>query len=184
MSGETGCTPGDEFLAAVLSRYSFLYKVFRLDAGEYSNMESFSKDIGRRTGGNFGQFCDALSKEPAVLILDDVPTVSEVVPGVVPVTEDVEALAGLLLDACPSLLVVMRTLRRAPAAKLACIQLSPLDEADIKAYVQNHDKGGAKLTSIDALSVLYRHTDGYPSRLEYPSNAEGPPGIGRAVWCF
>ncbi|MCQ1775260.1 metallophosphoesterase [Neorhizobium galegae] len=157
---------GDEFLAAVLSRMFTQLKIYRLDASEYVNKESFSEDFSRKLGCNFGQFCDELGREPALLILDDLPTGTDLAPGTVPVSEDVESLASVLCDACPSLLIVIRTLQKPPAHKRACVQLAPLDEADIKAYVQNHARGGGKLTSIDALSALYRLTDGYPSRLD------------------
>ena len=156
----------DEFLASLLTRTTQERRVCRVDASEYTDKDSFGAEIARKLGCSIGEFCDALSTEPTMLILDDVPVRSIPAPGSLPLERDVEAFVEVLLDACPGLFVVMRSLRRPSDTTSPAIHLARLDEADVKLYVGDHELGGPTLTGIDAIAILYRHTDGYPTRLD------------------
>ncbi|OBQ70969.1 metallophosphoesterase family protein [Mesorhizobium erdmanii] len=156
----------DEFLASVMAQRSTQSKSFRLDACEYSDKDTFSAEVARKLGCSFAQFCDALSSESAFLILDDIPTGVEPPIGSVALENDIESFVEVLVDACPNLWVALRSLKKPTGNTLVSLQLAPLDEADIKLYVGDHERGGPKLTTIDAIAILYRHTDGYPTRLD------------------
>ncbi|PYE37663.1 calcineurin-like phosphoesterase family protein [Rhizobium sp. PP-WC-1G-195] len=157
---------GDEFLASVLQRSSTERRIYRLDASDYTDRDNFGADTARKLGCSFAQFCDSLSSQPTALILDDVPTGLPSAPGAIPLENDVEAFVEVLLDACPALVVIMRTLRKPLDVTAPSLQLARLDEADTKLYVGEHEHGGTELTGSDAIAILYRHTDGYPTRLE------------------
>lgn len=156
----------DEFLASVIAQRSTPCNIFRLDAVEYTNKDNFSADIARRLGCSFAQFCDAVSSGPALLILDDIQANVDLPSGLVTVERDIESFVEVLVDACPKLWVALRSLRKPTGNTLVSLQLAPLDEADVKLYVGDHERGGSKLTTIDAIAILYRHTDGYPTRLD------------------
>lgn len=156
----------DEFLASVIKRNLGAHRICRLDTSEYADKDSFGADIAQKLSCSFAQFCDALASEPTLLILDDIEAGSGLAPGALPLEKDVESFVEVLLDASPSLCVVMRTLRKPSHTSAPALQLARLDEADVKLYVGDHELGGSQLTGFDPVTILYRHTDGYPTRLD------------------
>ncbi|MBY5648716.1 hypothetical protein HFO45_10670 [Rhizobium leguminosarum] len=156
----------DEFLASVLSRSKPVLRVYRIDASEYSNKDEFSAGVARKLSCSFAGLCDALETEPSLLILDDIPTGIDPAPGTLPIEQDIESFIEVIRDACPELKVILRSLRKPAGTTLPSLLLAPLDEADVKLYVGDHDRGDPKLTTIDAIAILFRNTDGYPTRLD------------------
>jgi len=156
----------DEFIASVLSRVGSFPRVYRLDASEYSNKDEFSAAVGRKLGCSFAGFCDSLETEASLLILDDIATGIDPAPGTLPTEQDIESFVDVIRDSCPKLRIILRSLRKPVGHTLPSLILAPLDEADVKLYVGDHERGDIKLTTIDAIAILFRHTDGYPSRLD------------------
>ncbi|OOO32628.1 hypothetical protein EFR00_32315 [Rhizobium sophoriradicis] len=156
----------DEFIASVLSRSASFPRVYRLDASEYSNKDEYSAAVARKLGCSFAGFCDALETEASLLILDDITTGIDPSPGTLTIEQDIESFVNVIRDACPKLRIVLRALRKPSGNTLPLLVLAPLDEADVKLYVGDHERGDSKLTTIEAIAILFRHTDGYPSRLE------------------
>ena len=67
---------------------------------------------------------------------------------------------------CPDLFVIMR-LRQTPIQHtFTVVVLKPLDEADLRVYVLEHEAGGVRYGSAEAISAIFRHTDGVPVRID------------------
>ena len=82
------------------------------------------------------------------------------------VDRDIEELVGVILEFCPNATVLIRSRRQPLSHKLPLIQIKSLDEADLRTYVLEHERGGKEFASINAIGVLLRHTDGIPTRID------------------
>ncbi|MGO6985643.1 metallophosphoesterase family protein [Rhizobium leguminosarum] len=158
----------DEFVAAVFERtFAKVPRTYRIDASNYQDKDSFTSEISSGAKCSFAQFCDAMANEEAtVLLLDDVPIGGETKAGTVSVEKDIESLVALLLDFAPHLRVILRGRIKPRDATIGVVSLGPLDEADLKVYVADHERGGSGLTDLDTVGILFRLTNGYPHRVD------------------
>ncbi|MBY5705831.1 metallophosphoesterase [Rhizobium leguminosarum] len=158
----------DEFVAAAFGRMSTKTPAtYRIDASDYQDKDSFTAEIARGAKCSFAEFCDALTKDEAtVLLLDDVPTGGEPKVGMVSIEKDIESLVTLFLDYAPHLHVILRGRIKPRDAALGVVALEPLDEADLKVYLGEHERGGSGLTDLDTVGILFRLTNGYPQRVD------------------
>jgi predicted MPP superfamily phosphohydrolase len=164
--GEWG-VGSDEFLATALSQPGRpLIPTFKIDVSELRDKDEFTRDIAENTKVSFAAFCDALGSEERLLMLDDVRSGLEPLPGERSVEAEIEELASLLLDSCPDLKLVLRSRQWPKGVTLPIVKLSPLDEADVKLYIEEHEAGRGAEADPATVGVLYRLTDGYPVRLD------------------
>lgn len=140
---------------------------YRLDLSEYKDRESFFSAVKQKFQCSFERFCELISNEgPAYLLLDDIPSGVSVMEGARTVEHDVEDLVDAILEYCPELNVFLRAHRVPQQPNVDVVELKPLDEADLKTYVVDHDRGGSRYESPNAVACLYRHTEGVPAHVE------------------
>jgi len=141
--------------------------VYRLDLAEYKNREIFLDAIRETLECSFQQFCELISQSgTSILLMDNFPAGAASDTQGQSADRDVEDLVNVILEYCPKLTIIIRS-RRAPLSHvLPAIQLMALDEADLRTYVLEHERGGSHLASASAISTLLRHTDGIPTRVD------------------
>ena len=152
----------DEFVGALISRGSEPDGVvFKLDVSEFPGLETFISNFPQIMGCSLAQFVERLSLlGPATLLLDDVPTNFE---------ESEHGIGGLIsavLPYCGDLTLLMRSRVRPRQSSFGIHELKPLDEADLKTYLANHEKGGTKFVDWDTVVRLHAYTDGIPTRVD------------------
>jgi len=164
--GEWG-VGSDEFLEICLQHSGKLSaSTFRIDGSAFEDREGFTAELSETVKVSFAQLCDVLDGEERILILDDLRVGAEPALGVAPVEKEIEELATLFIDTCPSLSVVLRSRQIPRNAGYSVVQIGPLDEADVKAYIEAHESGLWADTDSATVGVLYRLSDGYPTRLD------------------
>lgn len=153
----------DGFVASVCVRLGLSRdKVYSIDFGEFDGSATFFDDLRTRLGGTFQEVCDAVADVgPCVLILDDVE-----VDGGGTVEAAIREVALPLRDFAADARVVIRSRRRPSGRSVSTIELRPLDEADVAIYARESELGGERFAKPDAVSKLFRHTDGVPARLD------------------
>lgn len=140
---------------------------FRLDMSAYDSRESFLDAVRLRYSTSFEDICVAIADAgPNVLILDniDVSRDRSLADGVF--EKDIEELIEIVRDYAPETLIFARAQRLPSGNRLTAIELRALDEADVAIYVRESETGGERYGKPDAVSILFRHTDGIPSRLD------------------
>jgi predicted MPP superfamily phosphohydrolase len=154
------------FIWALQQTSQDAFKTYRLDLHEYVDRASFLDRAAGQIGCSFEQYCDLLSLEGAsYLLLDDIP-MSGVPQRDGALAKDIEQLVQIVLQYCPSVLVLMITRQRPGFHTASLIDLTPLDEADTRSYIQNHPLASEPLRDANISSQIYRHTDGVPARLD------------------
>lgn len=140
---------------------------FRIDLQDFKSREQFLGLLQDILNNSFQGICEAIADlGTAYVFLDEVPAGQGTEKGFQPVEQEVESLIRIMLDYCPEVRVVVRS-RLVPLGTTTIpIELKPLDEADILAYVAESDFGGVNLAKPEAVANLYRITDGVPSRLD------------------
>jgi tetratricopeptide (TPR) repeat protein len=157
----------DGFVGAIQSQLETSIKTYRIDLADYGTREDFLATIKQQFDFTFESFCDALSNVgDAILILDEIPAQRLTNSEHVTVGAEVEALVDVMLQYCPGLRVIMHSRHPPDDGAFRSVALRPLDEADLRAYVADHPHGGEQYTSLEAISALYRHTDGMPARID------------------
>lgn len=154
----------DGFLAAICNRIgTSRERVYSFDFNGFEDSDAFFDNLRTRVGATFQEVCDAIAEVgPSILILDDVDLSSSH-----PSTEQaIEALIGPVCDFAPDTRVLIRSRRRPRGGALAVVELSPLDEPDVAIYARESELGGERYAKPDAVSRLFRHTDGVPSRID------------------
>lgn len=153
----------DGFIASICARLQLSRDaVYSIDFGEFDGSASFFDNLRTRLGGTFQEVCDAVADAgPCVLVLDDV----EIDTGGV-VEAAIRELALPLRDFASDARVVVRSRRRPSGRIVPMIELRPLDEADVAIYARESELGGDRFAKPDAVSKLFRHTDGVPARLD------------------
>jgi hypothetical protein len=157
----------DGFLSSVRQiRGTFDRPVYRLDLAEFESRDQFLDTIGDTLECSFQQFCELISQSgDSYLILDNFPAGNSSGAGH-SVDRDIEDLIAVVLEYCPNVITLVRSYRRPPLHSLPVVHLKPLDEADLRTYVLEHELGGSELASANAISLLLRHTDGIPTRID------------------
>jgi hypothetical protein len=101
-----------------------------------------------------------------VLLLDNFPAGSLSSVAGQSTDRAIEEVVGVILDFCPSCIVIMRARRSPLSHAFPVVELKSLDEADLRTYVMDHERGGGELASASAIGMLLRHTDGVPTQID------------------
>lgn len=185
------------FLGAVISKQGRdSQSVFRFSLQSYSTRERFVDEIRNTLGFGFEELCELISRIPnSTLIFDDIPTGGSL--NLEFLERDVEDLALVILEYCPSGQLIMRTRKEPREPQFPLLSLRPLDEPDTSAYINQSEDGGISIATPDVVSRIQRHTDGSPDRVDKtlrelkvvslseitasnPDVSSGPKGIARA----
>lgn len=150
----------DEFISALIKRLSTkTNKVYSVNICNYSDKASFYSQIGELLGASFEAFCSTLSLvDEAYLLLRDVPL--DTCDDKEKLQADLLSLTDILTSFCPSLRVIL-TSRNLPTWRNEAVELTALDGADTRAYIESHPmyQGGL---GHDDFTQLYEHTNGVP----------------------
>ncbi len=141
--------------------------IFRLDVSEYTDKNDFLSGFKSRLGVSFEQLSSTIAERgPTILIFDNVPTSrSDLRPGQLPPEVEIESIAAAILNFSPELHVVLRARKEPQHQTYQVVLLRPLDEADVRTYVSDHEHGGSEYMKPESVSAIYRHTDGLPARV-------------------
>ncbi len=158
----------DEFVSSVLEASSIAARpVYRVDLSEIPVAGgNLDEEVEAKLGFKLQQLSEELALTgEAVLLLDDV-TLGERPSGALPRETDLENLANVMLDYCPSLTILMRTRSKPANYQYDEVKIGALDEADLKAYVYQHANGGADLAGPEVISQLLSITGGVPDQVD------------------
>lgn len=156
----------DGFLWSVAKRSSHdTHPVFKVNLGSYASRADFLEQFATQAGCAFSEFCKALANTgKATLIFDEAPV--GLGDAATHIEHDVEALARMVQDFCPEVIVFMVS-RAAPRSRsLEPIELHTLDEPDTRAYIVGHPRSTPELRTPRAVSEIFRHTDGVPGKID------------------
>lgn len=149
----------EEFLSALISASPIKNKVYSVNICNYTDKASFYNQIEEILGASFESFCNALSLiDGAYLLLKDVPL--DTCENKEKLQTDLLGLTDILTSFCPSLRVVLIS-RNLPARRNEEIELTALDAADTKAYIESHKQYKGGLNHDDFIQ-LYELTNGVP----------------------
>jgi hypothetical protein len=142
-------------------------RCFRLGLEKFSTRAHFLETVRVAHGVTFEEICDRIDKEEgALLILDDAPLQSPPTARCHAVAAEIERLIYATRDYLAHGRFVVMT-RTAPASpSLPCIELKPLDEPDIRAYVTAKRGLDATFAAASTIDRLLQVTDGHPGRLD------------------
>lgn len=137
---------------------------YQLDMDKFTNLLSFYDEIKESTGFTLEKICASLSGEVLPhLVLSDIPVSAAWLQSQ---TEELLKLVKILLEYCPSLSIIMRARISPQNGKFPIAELKPLDLPDTKNYIEKHSFGGEKYSDYDAVTKIYRYTDGIPNAID------------------
>ncbi|MBF8661566.1 SIR2 family protein [Pseudomonas putida] len=154
----------EEFVAALIQRASTKPpKVYAVNIGNFIDKSSFTSQIEELIGDSFASFCSSLALvEHPYLILKDAPFDSSADKG--KLHSELRGITDILTSYCPSLkiIVISRTL---PDWRHEAVELTSLDGADTRAYIELHPlyQGGL---GNDDFTQLHEHTTGVPQLIK------------------
>lgn len=141
-------------------------QVYKVDMCDYSNRSEFYEDIRIKYGFSFESLCGALStQEHAYLLLDDIPF-SEDIERSLKLQYDLDELVSIVLSYCPTLKVILRSRLKPAAGDIDFVEITALDKADTRFFIENHHFGPGQSLSPDDILRIYNHTDGLPNLIE------------------
>ena len=150
----------DEFISALIARVSSkTNKVYSVNISNYTDKASFYSHIEELLGASFESFCSSLSLiDQPYLILRDVPF--DTCQDKESLHTDLLSLTDILTSFCPNLRVIL-TSRNLPVWRNEALELTALDGADTRAYIESHPlyQGGL---GNDDFTQLFEHTNGVP----------------------
>lgn len=150
----------DEFISALIGRLSNkTNKIYSVNICNYTDKASFYSQIGELVGASFESFCSTLSLiDDAYLLLRDVPL--DTCEDKEKLQADLLSLTDILTSFCPNLRVIL-TSRNLHTWRSEAVELTALDGADTRAYIESHPlyQGGL---GHDGFTQLYEHTNGVP----------------------
>lgn len=157
----------DEFVSSVLEASSMTDKsIVRLDLSEIPlSGDDLDLEIEAKMGIKIQELSEELALFDCVLLLDDI-TLGDRPQGALPREKGLENLAHAILDYCPSLIIIMRTRSNPANEHFDKVEISALDEADLKAYVFHHANGGESLAAPAVVSQILDLTGGVPDQVE------------------
>lgn len=150
----------DEFISALIARgANKANKVYSVNISNYTDKASFYSQIEELLGASFESFCSSLSLiDHAYLLLRDVPF--DTCDDKEKLHTDLLSLTDILTSFCPNLRVIL-TSRNLPAWRSEAVELTALDGADTRAYIESHPLYQGGLGNDDFIQ-LYEHTNGVP----------------------
>lgn len=158
----------DGFIASIRAARGIVPdSTYRLDMSAYDSREAFLDSVRLRYATSFEDICVAVADGgPNILILDNIDVSRDRGLGAGAFEKDIEQLIEIVRDYAPDTLIFARTQRPPIGNRMTSIELRALDEADVAIYVRESELGGERYGKPDAVSILFRHTDGIPSRLD------------------
>ncbi|MCW0400488.1 hypothetical protein NB688_003201 [Xanthomonas sacchari] len=150
----------DEFISALVARTANkANKLYSVNISNYKDKASFYSQIEELVGASFESFCSALSLiDHSYLILRDVPL--DTCKDKEKLSADLLSLTEILTSFCPNLRVIL-TSRNFPTWTTEVVELTALDGADTRAYIESHPLYQGGLGSGD-FTQLYELTNGVP----------------------
>ncbi|WP_428968095.1 metallophosphoesterase [Sphingomonas sp. Xoc002] len=154
----------DGFIFALCDNLNIPHShVYSVDFSGFSNDPSFIDNMRTLLGGSFQEMFEAISDiGSCIFVLDDVDVSSSPLG----TEERIEKLIDPLKDFAAEARIIIRSRRRPRRFSLPVVELKPLDEPDVAIYVRDSELGSDRYAKPDAVSLLYRHTDGVPSRID------------------
>ncbi|WP_180287567.1 metallophosphoesterase [Puniceibacterium antarcticum] len=140
--------------------------IFFIDMSAYQDRDAFFDSFRNTYGATFQSMCESLSiVGPSVLVLDDVDatTTMHVEKAL---TSDIEEFCQTISDFAPEAFLAIRCRKLPRKATISVVELKPLDEPDLATYVVESEFGSDAYGKPSHASILYRHTDGVPSRVD------------------
>ncbi len=158
----------DGFIASIRAARGIAPEsTYRLDMSAYDSREAFLDSVRLRFATSFEDVCVAIADGgPNILILDNIDVSRDRGLPAGAFEKDIEQLIEIVRDYAPDTLIFARTQRPPIGNLMTSIELRALDEADVAIYVRESELGGERYGKPDAVSILFRHTDGIPSRLD------------------
>lgn len=158
----------DGFIASIRAARGIIPdSTYRIDMSAYDAREAFLDSVRLRYATSFEDICVAVADGgPNILILDNIDVSRDRGLGAGEFEKDIEQLIEIVRDYAPDTLIFARTQRPPIGNRMTSIELRALDEADVAIYVRESELGGERYGKPDAVSILFRHTDGIPSRLD------------------
>ncbi|AIJ48866.1 putative phosphohydrolase [Comamonas testosteroni TK102] len=156
---------GNEFVACV--KHQLLDDagdIFYLDLHKYRTTEDILAGVPEVLGCSFEKLCRDLAENgPGFVVLDDINIDLDTENSL---SHKIHSFIKVILDFCPEISVIVLSRVQPAATEIRVVELSPLDEADTAQYIIAHERGGKRFSMYDAVSRLYRHTDGNPYRID------------------
>ncbi|QNK71207.1 metallophosphoesterase family protein [Variovorax sp. PAMC26660] len=171
----------EEFVWSVFSALSDeLPLTYRFSLQEYDGREGFFSKFSLEAGRSFQEFAKSVfGPKKVLLLLDDAPVSRSINSETSAYEVELESIIEAFRDYCPNSLVLLISRQRPTSSNIPVVELPPLEEPDVRAYVLQSDNGGAKYSATSAVSDIYRLTEGMPveidsllKQLEYISLAE------------
>lgn len=140
-------------------------QTYCLDLSGYVDRNQFFEGVKARYGFSFESLCNSLSKlSSPYLILEDIPFSSRVDESL-NLHKELSELVDIMLSYCPSLNVVLFSRQSPLVNSEEALEITALDQADTRSFIENHRLGNRELVSEDYLKI-YQHTDGLPNLIE------------------
>ncbi|MCA0920231.1 metallophosphoesterase family protein [Pseudooceanicola nanhaiensis] len=157
----------DEFVSSILEGASMADKsIVRLDLSEIPlSGEDLEQEIEAKIGIKIQELSEELAQSNYVLLLDDI-SLGDRPQGALPREKGLEDLARVVLDYCPSLVIIMRTRSNPANEQFGKVEIRALDEADLKTYILHHSNGGQNLAEPPVVSQVYDLTGGVPDQVD------------------
>lgn len=157
----------DGFISSIRNHLSVPNNnIYSIDFSGYKTSDTFFDDLHTRYGASFQRICEAVADVgPSILIFDDVEMASRAA-GEIGIDSKIEELAETVTDFAADAFILIRCRRLPRSTKFQTVELTALDEADLAVYVGESEIGGKRFAKPNATSILYRHTDGIPGRID------------------
>ncbi|CAG2138951.1 metallophosphoesterase family protein [Cupriavidus plantarum] len=158
----------DDFISSVLATLpSPMTATYRLDLQDYTDRESFFAKFALQTGYSFQEFCKSISGvDRVLLLLEDVPVSRSTAPESAAWEEEISGIVNATLEYCTNSVVILVSRQLPNSVGFATVEIKPLDEADVQAYLLNHPQGGASLAGPNEVSEILRLTGGLPVEID------------------
>lgn len=141
------------------------YKLYSINVSNYKNKKDFLENFKQLYGHSFAVMCQQLANEKAYLIFDEIPFPMSLSDSHA-IQVELEDLAGVVKSYCPDVFVILRSRQRPPSSSFAIVELSALNQVDVRSYVESHSTGaGVGLLAAD-ISRIYSHTSGWPNLID------------------
>ncbi|WP_171048888.1 metallophosphoesterase [Sulfitobacter sp. BSw21498] len=157
----------DGFLSSIIEDVDATIKdIYYVNLSDFSSREAFLESFKIQFGTTFPDMCEALSDAgKCILVLNDIEvTLQSPIEG--SVLLDVEDIAQTIRDYAPEAFVVLRCRKPPKSVTFRIITLKPLDEPDLAIYVKESELGSETYSKPANASILFRHTDGVPGRID------------------
>lgn len=158
----------DDFISSVLATLpSPMTATYRLDLQDYTDRESFFTKFALQTGYSFQEFCKSISGiDRVLLLLEDAPVSRSTAPESAAWEEEISDIVNATREYCANSVVILVSRQLPSSVGFPTVEIKPLDEADVQAYLLNHPQGGANLAGPNEVSEILRLTGGLPVEID------------------